>query len=297
MTAGGGRVDGWFSSAGVRCAAWVYRPAAPGPVPCVVLAHGFGVTRDAGLDAYARRFVAAGLAAVVFDYRFFGASAGSPRQVVDVGAQLADWAAAVEFARGLPGVDAGRIALWGSSFSGGHVVRVAAADPRIAAVVSQVPYLGLVRRRAVPNRRTVVLAARSVADSVRAWCGARPLCVPILGDPGSAALLQAPGAAEQFRTLLPVGSPWVNSVAARIVVRLPGYRPGAAAGSVRCPVLFCSCSRDEITPAALVRVAASAAPRGELIEYEGEHFQIYGGALFERAVADQVRFLVGQLAA
>ena len=77
---------------------------------------------------------------LLFDYRHFGASSGEPRQLVDIRRQLADWRAAIGFARGLEGVDPRRVALWGTSFSGGHVVQVAAGDDRVAAVVSQAPF-------------------------------------------------------------------------------------------------------------------------------------------------------------
>jgi dienelactone hydrolase len=64
------------SADGTPCAAWLYRPGSGGEVPCVVLAHGFGAVRELRLDAYAERFAAAGLAALVFDYRQFDVYVG-----------------------------------------------------------------------------------------------------------------------------------------------------------------------------------------------------------------------------
>src|SRR6478736_8002572 len=84
--------------------------------PCVVLAHGFGGTVDSGLIPYAERFSAAGLDALAFDYRHFGASDGEPRQLLSIREQLEDWAEAIAFARSLEGVDPERILLWGSSY-------------------------------------------------------------------------------------------------------------------------------------------------------------------------------------
>ena len=112
---------------------------AQGRRPCVVLAHGFAGTVDSGLLPYAERFAAAGLDALAFDYRHFGASGGEPRQLVSVPRQLEDYAAAIAFARTLPDVDPARIAVWGTSFSGGHVVEVAVADGRVAAAIAQTP--------------------------------------------------------------------------------------------------------------------------------------------------------------
>ena len=122
MPATQSRRDVTFASGGDRCAAWVYVPEGEGPFACVVLAHGWSGVREQRLDAFAERFASAGYAAVVFDYRHFGASTGEPRQLLDIGRQLDDWRAAIAFARSLPEVDPQRVGLWGSSFSGGHVM-------------------------------------------------------------------------------------------------------------------------------------------------------------------------------
>src|SRR5690349_7242759 len=128
-----------FESKGLSCAASLFRPAGiPDRAPCVVLAHGFTGTKDQ-LTPYAEAFATAGLAALTFDYRHFGDSEGNPRQVVDIQKQLEDWRAAIAFARTIDGIDPKRIALWGSSLSGGHVIKLGAEDPTIAAVVAQVP--------------------------------------------------------------------------------------------------------------------------------------------------------------
>ena len=120
------------------------------------MAHGFSGVREQRLDAYAERFAAAGLAVLVFDYRHFGASQGEPRQLLSIAPPArADWRAAVAHARYLLEVDPKRVAVWGTSFSGGHVVAVAAADPAIAAVVSQAPFTdglsAIARRRRRPQ--------------------------------------------------------------------------------------------------------------------------------------------------
>ena len=75
--------------------------------PVIVMGHGFGGVRALLLYAYAEHFAAAGYVVVVFDYRGFGESAGSPRQVLNVGMQLRDWRATLAFTRALPGVDPG----------------------------------------------------------------------------------------------------------------------------------------------------------------------------------------------
>lgn len=93
-----------------------------------------------GLEPFARRFADAGIAALVFTYRHFGDSDGEPRHLLDIERQLADWAAALAYGRGLAGTDGERVALWGSSFGGGHVIEAAARDGSVTAVVSQCPF-------------------------------------------------------------------------------------------------------------------------------------------------------------
>ncbi len=290
------RSDADFTSGATRCAAWLYRPDGEGPHPCVVMAHGFSGVREQRLDAYAERFAAAGLAALVFDYRHFGASDGEPRQLLDIARQLGDWRAAVEHARTLEGIAPDRIALWGSSFSGGHVVAVAAGDERIAAVVSQAPFTdGLNAIRAIGAGLAARLALVGVRDQLAGLAGRPPLCVPAVGPPGSLAAMSAPEAEPGFRALDPPGSTWRNRVAARVMLRVGAYRPYAKLKRLRMPVLVQVCESDQTTPHEPAARAARASPNVELLRYGVGHFEIYVEPQFERTVGDQVEFLVRNL--
>lgn len=286
------RSDATFDSAGWACAAWVYEPAGDGPFPCVVLAHGWSGVREQRLDAYAERFTAAGLAAVVFDYRHFGASEGQPRQLLDIGRQLEDWTAAVAFARSLPFVDPERVALWGSSFSGGHVQELAGRDPRIAAVIAQVPFADGLRnlpRLGVAN--AIRLTVAGLGDQAGALLGRPPRMLPAVGAPGTLAVMTSPDAEPGFRAIDPPGSAWRNETAARIVLAVATYRPGRRAGRVGAPILYAIAQDDVVTPPAFAEAAAARAPRSEVLRYPGGHFDLYSGEAFERVVADQVAFL------
>ncbi|CAN5226072.1 alpha/beta fold hydrolase [soil metagenome] len=261
-------------------------------MPAVVLAHGFGLVREARLDAYAERFAAAGLAALVFDYRHFGASAGDPRQLLDIGRQLTDWRAAIAFVRTLPGVDAERVALWGTSFSGGHVAALAAADRRIAAVISQVPYSGVGGRGGRPKvgfLTRMLLAAGH--DELRGRLGCLPATIPMVAEPGEFGAFVRPGAVEQIQALLPAEHSWENRYSPRVSLRLPRYRPFDTAARVRCPWLLMVAGEDDITPADQAAALASKAPELELHRYPIGHFDIYTGQWFDRAVGVQADFL------
>jgi pimeloyl-ACP methyl ester carboxylesterase len=292
---GGGlvtRADVSFSSGGVDCAAWLYRPAGEGLCPMVVMAHGFSATRELRLDAYAERFCDAGLGALVFDYRHFGASAGEPRQLLDIKKQQDDYRAAVGYARALDWVDSTRVALFGTSFSGGHVLAVAAADQQIAAVVSQCPFTdGLA---SLPKLGPANIARATVAglrDQLAALVGRPAHYIPAVGPPGSFAVMTTPDAQPGFQALVPPESRWENRVAARVALRVASYRPGRAAAKIACPVLFCVCDGDAVAPAKETLKYAEAAPRGEIKRYPVGHFDIYVGEAWEHAIADQTEFL------
>ena len=286
------RLDVAFSSGEDTCAAWLYLPPGDAPFPAIVLAHGWTGVREQRLDVYAERFAAAGLAPLVFDYRHFGASSGEPRQLLDIKRQLADWAAAVAFARSRPEIDPGRVALWGTSFSGGHVMETAARDPQIAAVVAQVPFADALRNLpSVGIGLALRLTAAGLRDQIGALRGRPPVMVASVGPPGSLAVMTTPDAEPGFRAIDPPGSTWRNEAAARIALRASSYRPGRHTDRISAPILFAIAEDDAITPAAFARAAAARARHAEIHTYPGGHFDIYVGDTFERAVADQVDFL------
>ena len=286
------REDVQFPSGGDRISAWVYRPTSGGPAPLLVMAHGLGAVRIMRLDAYAERFSAAGYACLVFDYRNFGDSEGRPRQLLDIGMQLADWAAAVDYVRTLAGIDHSRIGLWGTSFGGGHVIATAARLPGIAAAVAQCPFTdGLASARTLNPLITARVTARAVRDVVAARLGRPPVMVPTAGRPGEVALMNAPDAYSGYLKLIPEGVEVPNEVAARIGLNIIAYRPGRLTAKISCPILFCVCETDSVAPAVPTLRYAAKAPRGEVRTYPEGHFAIYVGDAFERVVADQIAFL------
>jgi dienelactone hydrolase len=287
-----------FISGGEQIAAWVYDPHAgtEGTVPVVVMAHGFGGTREAGLPPYAERFAAAGMRVVVFDYRHFGGSTGEPRQLVDIGKQLDDWRAAIAFARGLDGVDPERVGVWGTSFAGGHAITIAAEDARLAAAVAQAPMAdGVAVLKSLGPARSLRLTASAVRDVVAAARGKPPVYIPLVGPPGTLAAMTDDDADAGYRRIVPEVNAWQNRFAGRTLLRLPFYRPNRMAAEIACPLLVCICDRDGITPPGAAALAAERAPRGEALHYDGRHFDIYVDELFERTVADQTAFLTRNL--
>jgi dienelactone hydrolase len=290
------RADIIFTSGGERCAAWLYLPdGADTQLPCVVMAHGFGGTRADAVPKFAERFVEAGLAALVFDYRHFGDSDGEPRQLLDIDLQLEDWTAAIACARTRPEIDPARIGLWGSSFSGGHVVVAAVRDGQVQAVVSQGPFAdGLRQMASFSLGLNLKMTLHGLLDQVNAWLGRPPHYVPVVGPPGSDAVLQSPECDAGYRAIVGEGSRWRNECTPRVMLRVAGYRPFRLGPRLRCPWLVCIADRDDLTPPQIARELAEAAG-ADVRSYDLGHFDIYVGGGFGRIVADETAFLVRNL--
>jgi alpha-beta hydrolase superfamily lysophospholipase len=279
------REDLRFDSGGYACAAWLYRPAvgAANRAPIVAMAHGLTGTRRDGLGPFAERFAAAGIAALVFDHRGFGDSEGEP-DLFEPGRQLEDWRAAIGFARSLPEIDPERVATFGSSMGGGNALAAAAGDSRVAAAISQVPFLDVVTQA---HRSPPRVSARMLAAAL----SNRHL--PAVGQPDEAAPINAPEAEAGWRTVVANGedSRWRNRVSSRWLLGRP-FRPVRHATNLHCPWLVCVGEDDRVARPASAIAAARRAPLGELRTYPGvDHFDVYDGTEHEAVLADQIEFL------
>lgn len=277
-----------FDVGGDACAAWHYVAAGEGvDGPIVVMAHGLSGTRRDRLGPFAERFAAAGFAALVFDHRGFGDSDGEP-DLFDPAMQQEDWRAAIAFARSLPGVDPARVVTFGSSMGGGNALAAAAGDPAVAAAISQVPFLDLVRQA---HRNSPTVAAGVLLAALRG----RPL--PAVGQPDEPAFINAPGGEEGWRRVVAGGedSRWRNRVSSRWLLSRP-YRPARHAATLHCPWLVCVGEADRVARPSPAIAAARRAPKGELRTYSGvDHFDVYDGPEHEALVADQLDFLARHL--
>jgi cephalosporin-C deacetylase-like acetyl esterase len=299
------RRDVTFTSSGTRCAGWHLiatdsRYADDRGRPCVVMAHGFGGTKDTGLLDYAEGFAAAGLDVLVFDYRGFGDSDGTPRQRVSYRRQRADYRAAIAAARALPGVDPDRIVLWGTSYSGGHVVPVAVADGRIAAIVALTPAMdGLAALGAIARRHPMTLpplVANGLRDAVRVLTRRPAHLLPIVGEAGATAMITSPGAFEGYHAL--AGPTWRNEVCARAALEVALNRPGRKAGRIRTPLLVQIGENDTVAPPSAAHAAAARAGRYAQVEtYPVDHFDVYQGSWQQKILSDQLGFLARTLVA
>ena len=277
------RRDIEFGAEGVTLRGWHYPAgdAGTGGAPAVVMAHGFSAVKEMYLDRFAEVFNAAGLNVVVFDNRNFGASDGEPRQEIDPWDQVRDYRDAITYASTLPEVDADRIGIWGSSYSGGHVLVVAAIDRRVKAVVCQVPLISGHDNLRALVRADFIAGFRQLfdADRLARFRGEPPAMVPVVdADPLAPSALPTPDSWEWFTETGKSRAPaWRNEVTLRSVELFTEYEPGTYLPWISpTPLLMLVARGDHLVPAELAIAAFDTAHEPKkLVILPGGHFEAY----------------------
>lgn len=276
------RTDVEFDAEGVTLRGWLYVPdGAAGPVPTIVMAHGFSAVKEMYLDRFAEAFAAAGLGALVFDNRNFGASDGEPRQEIDPWEQVRDYRHAITYATTRSEVDADRIGIWGSSYSGGHVLVVGAIDRRVRCVVGQVPLISGHRNARRIVRADLIAAVGGMFDEDRAnrFAGKPPAMIPVVDeDPMAPSALPTPDSYSWFTETAATRAPaWRNEVTLRSVEMFWEYEPGAYVQWVSpTPLLIVVAAGDHLTVCDLAIEAYERALQPKsLVILPGGHFDAY----------------------
>ena len=220
------------SEDGVTLRGWLYLPdGARGRVPAIVMAHGFSAVKENYLDKYAEVYAAAGLGALVFDNRCFGASDGKPRQHIDPWRQISDYRDAITYAGSLSEVDENRIGIWGSSYSGAHVLVVGAIDRRVKCVVSQAPLISGHRnaRRLIRSDMIAIVQGMFVEDRKARYAGKAPGMIAVVSnDPSAPSALPTPNSYAWFTETAKLRAPaWKNEVTLQSVELFTEYEPGS----------------------------------------------------------------------
>lgn len=273
---------------------WVKRAQdVSGKQPAIVLAHGFSGVIHEPLLRYGDHFAAAGLTVVLFDYRTFGRSGGLPRQWMDIPRQQEEWRAVIDWTRARDNVDPARVAIWGSSFSGGHVMDIARTAP-VAAAIAQAPFADGRQNTGDPKTAFRLFIA-ALRDRWREKRGKYPYYVGATGHPGTLCAMTTPDAIQPDWWQKDQGSTMENRITPRVFLQMLKWRPGTTTAEIPCPLLVQIATKDAVTPPEPARAAASNAPKGRHIDYPIEHFEIYHGAPFKTAIADQIAFLQSAL--
>jgi fermentation-respiration switch protein FrsA (DUF1100 family) len=274
------RRDVDFNADGSSIRGWLYLPEdVAKPVPVVVMAGGFACVKEMHLANYAEVFAAAGLAVLVFDFRNLGASDGLPRQELNPWQQAEDYRHAITYATTLSEVDAGRIGIWGSSYSGGHCLTVAATDRRVKCVSVQVPTIsghasGL---RRVPMEKVDALTQTFAEDRARRMEGEVPATRPLVGELADNPLYPSGEARDWFLASSRSAPNWRNEVTLRSMEYARGYEPGIYVPYISpTPLLMIVGLKDSVTCTDLQLDAFHRAlePK-KLVVMAGGHFAPY----------------------
>ena len=278
------RRDVRFESGDTFAAGWLFLPEqakSEARVPAVAMAHGLGAVKEMFLEPFARRFAGAGIAALVFDYRSFGVSGGEPRQRLFPRDQIEDYRNALTWLSLQPQIDADRLGVWGSSFSGGHVLHVAAYDPRVRAVVSQVGAMDVhqITLAALGAEQFAALEQLTVQERVRHATEGGEVYIPDIGLPGQGFALQTDQESWDFaqEAKATVAPSWRNEVTMSSFEAILEHAPARSIELIAPrPLLMILAKDDVISSSDLIRAAfARAGEPKRLLELDGGHYAVY----------------------
>ena len=265
-----------FYSQGSRISAlWRSPDEAPDRMRAIIQGPGWLGLKDAKLYVrYHEALTAAGFGVLIFDYRGFGDSEGdrsrlSPRD------QLDDLRAAVTYAGSREDVDPDRMGAFGSGGTGGgNAILLAAADPRIGAVVSQLP---------VADGADWLHRMRSEDDwlaYLRALAGDRR--ERVLNGGGRLVHpreeIMVPTAERRSTTVkADVDDRIPTQISLQAADEILEYRPIEAATGLRTPLMVIAVENDATTPTdhAVRLFEAAAGPKELVIQRHTSHYAAY----------------------
>lgn len=278
------RQDVEFDAGGVTLRGWLYRPnggvAKERRVPAIVMSGGYGTTKEMFVDCYAEKFAASGFVVLLYDHRGFGSSDGTPRHEINPWQQVEDFRNAITYVSGLSFVDAKRIGVWGSSYSGGHAIVVAATDRRVKTVVAQVPTVSGSKSsvRRVYGEAENALLDRFSEDRLKRAAGGAPVMLPLMGDSNSGAIYRSQDAVDWYSAAYRRAPAEKPEISLRSVEYSRSYNPGDFIERVSpTPLLMLVAERDYVTPTDLSLEAFRNAlePKSLQIIQGSGHFDAY----------------------
>ncbi|KAJ7638212.1 Alpha/Beta hydrolase protein [Roridomyces roridus] len=283
---------------GVALDVWFFKPTGPGPFPVVVAGHGMTVIKDAGMAAFGKRWALdADYASLIFDYRYFGASDGEPRNFVSLSNQRQDFESIIRWVRQQPDLFlSSKIVLMGSAMSALIVTQLALDEEGLAGVMAHSPML---------DGYDTVMAAGfnprllfwATVDRVRGNLGLSPTFIRAVGRPTEFALLNSPSSHPGFTAMFAQGeTPFEkapNLINPRVIFEFMSARPGRQLGRARCPVLLVAAKEDDnIPPRVAAEIARQTNEKVAVVELACGHFDIMeGGKGYDANIKAQIDFL------
>lgn len=252
------------------------------------------------LDRFAERFQKAGFAAVVYDHRNWGASDGLPRHHSNHYEQVQDTHDVIYHVATKLDIDPSRIALWGSSFSGGIALVAGAVDPRIKAVVSQVPFIsGNALRAQLPSELLAeVYAERGKTTSLDpTYIPAFPETLEQAQTQPTAAMMSTIESWHYYQRVEALEQYKENKITLQTLFHAIRSEPSAFVPHISPRPLFMAVSLHDslINPQLQIKAFDTAAEPKTLLKLDCGHFDVYENEYFEQNVSAQIDFLVKSL--
>jgi hypothetical protein len=285
-----------FKSKGLNCSGLFYLPANDSAtddvrLPAIAMAHGIGTTKELGLPHYAERFANAGFAVLLFDFRNLGESEGTPREQVFAEDQQEDYRNAITWLQLQPQIDPERIGVWGFSFSGGHVLQIAAFDRRIKCVVAQVPAVSgfVVAQRSNTPLELEGISMMLSQDRIQRYETGEMNYLPLVAPPGQPCFFPSSNEAREFFEDAQGASEgrFKNRITLESLERLRYFEPAVRIDAIApTPLRMILAKKDFLVPTdiALAAYARAHEPKS-LVFLEGGHLGKSEGDDFEAASA------------
>lgn len=287
---------------GTTLRGWWYSAGNNGAAGTVVMAHGFSGTKELYLDDFAEHFAEGGLNVLVYDHRNTGESDGEPRLEIDPWQQVYDYRDAITWVSMRDDVDASRIGVWGSSYSGGHVLALGAIDRRVKCVVSQVPLVHGAASTSRLVRSDVLVEMRQMFDADRRGrlSGESPGMIPVIAEnEGDPAVLPTADSRAFFQSLPPERAVnWRNEVTLRSVELFATYEPGFFAPLISPTPVLIAAARDDVLTAFDLTAAVyeKLLQPKKFVALPGGHFDAYTGEPFRISAPQQRDWFLTHLA-
>jgi len=271
-----------FTSKRLRCNGWLYIPdniEAGQRAPAIVMAHGFSGVKEQFLDHFAEKFVDAGFVTLVFDYRYFGESAGEPRGQLFPLEQVEDYRNAITWLSDQPQVDPARIGVWGTSFSGGLIFHLTVFDRRIKVAVAQVPsVLNYETRRAIDPEKHDRISEFLLQDRISRYQNGTINYLKVVAPEGELCALPGKESYDAFMVLKERAPSWLNGITIESLEKIREFDPIRYIHLIApTPLLIITAEHDSLIPIKYVMDAyARVKDPKDMVILPCKHFDVYG---------------------
>lgn len=262
--------------------------AAGTPSPAILLCNGFFGIQDLLLPGYARLFADAGYTAVTFDYRGLGDSEGERGRIIPE-RQIQDIIAVLSWCKSCPAIDPRRIALWGTSLGGCHVVEVAARCREVKCIISQMAFADgeqlVTGDMGIDEKKRFLNTMERMAEKKK--LNGKELFVPIIKvmtDEESRVFF------EKNKKLFPALDIKVPYLTVWEAIR---YNPAIAAAKLTQPALMVFAENDKVIALeyGLAFYQAVASEKFCHIQPKARHYDLFVGKHFAKVAERQLHWL------